>query len=408
MATGEMREEEPFELLKQLGAGGCAVTWKARVRDEGLVEDFGADIVALKIPLDKQRERVLQKELVMNAILHVRLKDLQSANLVRYLGFGVLDGWIVMAMQYIGGGSLRNRIGPIGRQRPLPLEEAVELAEGVLSGLAVVHREQIFHRDIKPENILLDGRIPKIADLGIARMLTSGEMAGTNIGTPYYMSPEIVRCEGASFTSDIWSVGVTLYEMVTGRLPFGSRDDPPWKVVDLIREGHFKPASECRPEISQELDQIISKSLQGAPADRFGSAEEMLEHLSTWRQGAASKVEGVFESARELLSSMEPAPDAEDKLKDLLAKYPDDPRAYQYLGEYYNRCQRYGDAIAAFKGGIERRPDNALLHWDLALAYQRMGQKREAGQNLEKAMSLGLDASLQRHAGILLKALQAG
>lgn len=79
---------------------------------------------------------------------------------------------------------------------------------------------------------------------------------------------------------------------------------------------------------------------------------------------------------------------------------------YQCLGEFFNRCQRYADAIQAFKKGIECNADSGLLHWDLALAYQRVGQRSEAARHLERAMALGLDASLERHAAMLLKVLR--
>ena len=102
------------------------------------------------------------------------------------------------------------------------------------------------------------------------------------------------------------------------------------------------------------------------------------------------------------------SPDAEGKLKALLSKNPDEPRAYQYLGEYYNRCQRYGDAITVFEEGIGKSPKDALLHWDLALALQRHGRKKDAARSLRSAISLGLDASLQRHAEMLLKVLERG
>jgi serine/threonine protein kinase len=169
------RESEPFELLKPLGSGGFAHTYKARVLDEDLARDWGCDIVAIKVPLGRKQEHVLTKEVEMNGLLHLRLRELQAANLVSYLGFCVFRGQIVMAMQYVAGGSLRGLIGSVGAQKPLPLDQAVEITEGILAGLAAIHRERIFHRDIKPENILMDGRVPKISDLGISRMLDSNE-----------------------------------------------------------------------------------------------------------------------------------------------------------------------------------------------------------------------------------------
>ncbi len=399
-------QDEPFELLQLLGTGGFAQTYKAQVLDDDLIQEWKTEVVALKIPLSKKKERVLQKELEMNAVLHMRLRDLQAANLVRYLGFCVFRGQLVMAMQYVAGGSLRGQMGLLGRQKPLPFEEAAEIAEGVLAGLAAIHREHIFHRDIKPENILMDGRIPKISDLGISRMLESNELASTTTGTLFYMSPELLVEEGASFPSDIWSLGVTLYEMVTGHLPFGTMNMPVGKVVDLIRRGEFTPPREHRPDIPEALERVILRSLAREVPDRYPGAREMMEELQAWREGKGDQVTAELEAARELLSSREPAPEAESKLKALLDQYPDEPRAYQYLGEYYNRCQRYGHAISTFREGLKRHPDCALLHWDLALAHQKKGQKREAAAALERAMELGLDASLQRHAAMLLKVLK--
>ncbi len=399
-------ESEPFELLETLGSGGFATTFKARVLDEDLARDWKCDIVAIKVPLGRKQERVLTKEVEMNGLLHMRLREIQATNLVPYLGFCVFRGQIVMAMQYVPGGSLRYMIGSVGAQKPLPLDEAVEIAEGILAGLSAIHRERIFHRDIKPENVLMDGRVPKISDLGISRMLDSNEQA-SQAGTLFYMSPELLDVEGASFPSDIWSLGVTLYEMVTGVIPFGDMRTPVGVIVDNIRRAEIRPPRKHRPDIPEELDGIIMKALERHLERRFRTPDEMLESLQGWRRGATSKANEELEAARELMSSLEPPPGAEEKLKGLLAKYPEDPKAYQYLGEYYNRCQRHGDAISVFREGLKHAPENALLHWDLALSYQRRGQNAEAAASLERAMALGMDASLQRHASMLLKALKA-
>src|SRR5437660_1153930 len=97
-------DHEPFELVRLLGVGGFAQTHLACVRDADLIEEFGVDQVALKIPLNKQNERVLRRELEMNVNLHIRLKRLDATNLVRYLGFAVFRGQIVMAMEYVRQG----------------------------------------------------------------------------------------------------------------------------------------------------------------------------------------------------------------------------------------------------------------------------------------------------------------
>jgi serine/threonine protein kinase len=398
--------DEPFELQGHLGTGGFAHTYRAKVVDKELIEDFGVDEVALKIPLNRAKERVLRRELEMNASLHLRLKNLQSFNLVRYLGFAVFRGQIVMAMEYMAEGNLRTILGEIGRQRPLPVDEALRIAEGVLEGLAIIHQEHVFHRDIKPENILLHGNEPKIGDLGIARMLNSNELASTTTGTIYYMSPEILGEEGASFTSDIWSLGVMLYEMLTGKLPFGNIATPIGTMTDLIRREDPRPPCEVLTSVPKHLSDIVTRALSKNPVERYGTAEEMVRALRRFRHGSDSRVEQEFALIRAKMEGGSSSSVIEQELKGIVLRYESDPRAYQYLGEYYNRCQRHVEAVAAFKDGLKVDRDSALLHWNLALAYQGTGKRDLAAACLEKALGLGLDPSLQRHAALLLRALR--
>ena len=279
---GWTSESEPFELLETLGSGGFATTYKARVLDEDLAEAWGCNIVAIIVPLGRKQERLLAKQVEMNGLLHI-----QAANIVPYLGLCVFHGQIVLAKQFIPGGSLRGMIGSVGVQKPLPLDQAIEIAEGTLAGLAAIHRRRILHRDIKPENILMDGRVPKI-DPGFLWVLDSNEQASVT-GTLFYMSPELLDMEGASFRSDIWSFGVTLYEMVTGVIPFGDMRAPVGVILDNIRRAEIRPPRELRPDIPEELDRIIMKALERPLERRFRTADEMLEDLRAWRHGTTSE-----------------------------------------------------------------------------------------------------------------------
>ena len=399
-------KKEPFVLLGLLGIGGFAQTHKARVMDKELVKEFGGqEVVALKIPLP-EKVRTLKRDLEMNTLLHLRLKELQAVNLVRYLGFDFFKGTIVLAFEYIEGGSLRDKIGLIGAQRRLDPEEAVKIAEGVLQGLSVIHKEGIFHRDIKPENILIHGEIPKIADLGLSRILEPNGYASTSQGTVQYMSPDCLSTRGASFTSDIWSLGVTLYEMVTGRLPFGEPDTAIGNLVDLIRHDRHVPACEVCADVPTALSKIIDQALCKNPKDRFSGADEMLEALRSLSEGTNDPLEKEISAIRELITTFENPRLIESKLKEFVGQYNQNPSGYQYLGEFYNRCQRHDEALSAFKKGLKIEPDSAMLRWNLALTYQKMGKKNNAVQNLKKAISSGLDPGLQRHARILLKILR--
>jgi serine/threonine protein kinase len=270
---------EPFDLIKSLGSGQFAQTYQARVRDEDLVEDYGADHVVLKIPLDRPKERVLQRELELNTASCARLGALKSPYLCRNLGFAVFQGRLVMVMEYFPDGSLQKLLGPRWRGQPLGDEEAVRIAKGVLMGLEVIHREGFFHGNLKPENILMDGQAPKLSDFGVIRMMKKNEMASSQGDTIFYMSPEMLEGEGVSCSSDLWAFGVILHQMVTGNLPFGDENMGIGGLFDLIRNAHHRPACEVRPGVPRWLSDVIEKALQRRSSDRFPSASEILAAL---------------------------------------------------------------------------------------------------------------------------------
>ena len=180
---------ETFELKVHLGTGGFAQTWLAHVIDPDFKEEWGEE-VAIKIQLDKNKEKALKKEIKLSGSLQLQLTLEESKNIVEYFDFETFNGKTVMVMKYVKGGNLRNKMGTIRNRQKMNVNDAVIVAKGVLNGLSVIHKKKILHRDIKPQNILIDEGTPKIADFGIGRMLKTGEFASSSTGTLFYMSPE--------------------------------------------------------------------------------------------------------------------------------------------------------------------------------------------------------------------------
>ena len=393
----EGQSDKHFQLLEHLGSGGFAHTYKARPLDPDAVEDYGADVVAIKIPLNYRKERQLRKEVELNARLFIDITSAQSLNIVRYLGFGIFREQIVMVMEYVPDGSLRDLIGKVGVQKPMVIEQAVEITLGILSGVIAMHKAHVFHRDLKPENILLDGLIPKISDLGIARMLESDELASTTTGTVYYMAPEILCDEGASFSADVWSIGVTLYEMVTGKLPFGGPRTPIGTMVSLICEKKQIPASEARSEIPEALSKIIDRALEKDPRNRYQTGEEMLQALECLKQQMSP--ESVKNIDNKDIST-------EEKLKSAVLANPDKPEEYLRFGQFLNKGHRYNEAIEIFHKGLGCFPNHAQLQWNMAMSQLAINNPSKACHHMKQAMSLGLPKSLKGRANVLLQQLK--
>lgn len=397
---GEMEKKEKFRLVRQLGMGGFGQTFLAEVIDPKLREKW-AQFVALKIPFDRTKEQVLISELITNATLHQLLQGIQAPNLVRYYGFDVYDDHYVMAMEFIKGQDLRS---VLNAQRILPIEKAIDFTKQVCHGLICMHEHHFFHRDIKPENIMIceDGAV-KIMDLGISKILSTSELASTTIGTYLYMAKEMVTGEGGSYYSDIHSLGVTLYEMATGKHPFGG--DSIKAVIDKICNEDASPPSELNANIDHRLSHIILKAIKRDISQRYKSAADFLKALENWEKGIDETdqwVEQTIARARELFTITK-AHEAEELIKEALVSHPERARLHACLGELYNKCHRYQDAILVFERGMKVAPESSILYWNAAFSYKQLGNNIRAVENLRKAMSCGLESNLEDQAARMIK-----
>src|SRR5256884_4257522 len=209
---------------------------------------------------------------------------LSHPNIVSIYDRGEAEGTYYIAMEYLDGRSLKELIVQRG---PAPVTVSVEYARQILSALRFAHRHGIVHRDIKPHNVLVDaeGRV-KVTDFGIARAGASQMTeAGSIVGTAQYLSPEQARGSPVDQRSDVYSLGIVLYELLTGTVPFNG--DTPVEIAMKHLSAVPEPPSSKRPEIPRDLDLIVMRALAKDPADRYQDAEEMDADLERFARGAA-------------------------------------------------------------------------------------------------------------------------
>jgi serine/threonine-protein kinase len=199
---------------------------------------------------------------------------------------------IYMVMEWVEGRLLRKALGEAGK---FPQERAIKIAVAVADALDYIHRNGVVHRDLKPENIMIDGedRI-KLIDFGIAGQVGAKRLTFAKLthvaGTPDYISPEQVKGKRGDGRSDIYALGVMLYEMLTGKTPFPGEN--PFAIMNERLLNHPIPPREVNPEISPELQEAIYRALEREPQNRYSTANEFawdLEHLD--QVGVADRLE---------------------------------------------------------------------------------------------------------------------
>ena len=197
-----------------------------------------------------------------------------------------------LVMEYVDGVNLKKRISEEG---PLPISDVLHIGTDVAEGLAYAHRQGIVHRDIKSANILLTEERAKITDFGIAH-LPHSELTRTGqvIGSPSYMAPEVLHGRGARPSSDLFSLGVVLYEALTGERPFPGKSVT--EITTRILTADPLPLEDRRPDVPSELRQLVYRLLEKDPADRFQHADEVVRRLRALTQAAAGSLQAIAES----------------------------------------------------------------------------------------------------------------
>jgi len=275
-----------YRITERIAAGGMGVVYRGERLGLGkpVAVKFLHRTAAL---LPDHRVRFEREAAAMSRLTH--------PNLVTIIDYGSWEELPYLVMEYHPGTSLRRVIDENGA---LPPERAVFIARQMLAGLASAHVVGVLHRDLKPSNVLLVGApgedLVKILDFGVAKLLDSGGgptevsvVAGRVIGTPAYMSPEHARAEPMDARADVYSVGLLLYEMVTGRRPFqaeGKMGLLRMQVEDMPE----RPRSRA-PELSAELDAAIWKALEKEREERWQSAEEFATALAAVPEGRVGR-----------------------------------------------------------------------------------------------------------------------
>jgi len=252
-----------YKILEKLGGGGMGVVYKA--------QDLKLDrFVALKFlppafSLDEEaKQRFIHEAKAASALEHNNICNIHEINETE-------DGQLFIVMSCYEGESLKEKI----EKGPLKIDQAIDIVIQIADGLSKAYGKEIIHRDIKPANIFMtEGGVVKILDFGLAKVTGQTQLTqmGTTVGTVAYISPEQARGEKVDHRTDIWSLGVVLYEMLTGERPF--KGDYEQAVIYSVMNEEPIPVKKVNPAVPTELEQIVNKALRKNPELRYSSATE--------------------------------------------------------------------------------------------------------------------------------------
>jgi beta-lactam-binding protein with PASTA domain/tRNA A-37 threonylcarbamoyl transferase component Bud32 len=324
-----------YRILRKLGTGGMANVYLAE--DEVLGRRVAIKILNDKHAGDDQFVERFRRE-AKNAA------GLSHPNIVSIYDRGEAEGTYYIAMEYLDGRSLKELIVARG---PAPINISIDYARQILAAIRFAHRHGIVHRDIKPHNVLVDaeGRL-KVTDFGIARAGTSQMTeAGSIIGTAQYLSPEQAKGAPVDQTSDLYSVGVVLYELLTGVVPFSG--ETPVEIAMKHLSSVPEPPSARRADVPRDLDLVVMRALAKDPSERYQSAEEMDADLRRINRGSA--ISPVTEEAATAIIARPPT-----AVTDITTRTPQPPVPYAPPAAYYD---------------FEEPPRRAIWPWIVALLF---------------------------------------
>ena len=309
----EQLVDNRYRIVKPLGAGGMAEVYLAH--DHVLERDVALKVMSGRYADDEEFVERFKREAQSAAVL-------SHPNIVSIYDRGESeDGTYYIAMEYLCGGTLKDRILKRGA---LPPRTAAAVALQIAEALHAAHEAGVVHRDIKPHNVLVTeaGNV-KVGDFGIARAASSSTMTrtGSILGTAHYISPEQAMGEPVGPQSDLYSLGVVLYEMLTGTLPYDAETSIGIAMKHV--NGHLVPPGELNPEVPEGINAIVTRLLEKNPKYRYADAEELIEDLEMVLKGleptAVSKTREIDRAApvsmaqTNVMSPARPAPKREKR-----------------------------------------------------------------------------------------------
>jgi tetratricopeptide (TPR) repeat protein len=371
-----------FRVVRRLGRGGFADVYLAS--DTILQRD-----VAIKVPRnpsDDQISLILREAQSVAKLDHraiVRIYDVLSTSATSS------GAHIYIVMQYIDGGSLDKAIN-----ERLPFDRTIDLMTDITEAVAAAHKKNLIHRDLKPANILLDGQgRPYVADFGLAIHHESRLMhVGERSGTPAYMSPEQWDGRPSDPSDDVWSLGVVLYQLLTGVMPFGS---DPTLTPERARRQPPRLPREIDATIPEELEAICLRCLEKAPRDRYAGVEEI--HREFWKLKAQQTVgpdpaqrERALLLERQAFAQLESGDfsEAVQRLDSVVQLVPDHPGGHYLRGlARLMMMEELPSAVEELERAVQLDPNQASACYALANIYEEVGRRDRVVAYLETAIA---------------------
>ncbi len=385
MAAGKIGKYERIDVLGHGTSGVVYLAWDTLLRRQVALKEIRAD--------GHELERVLDEARVLDRLRH--------PNIVQVNGVDEINGVVLIDMELVRGRNLASVLREAAGT-PLPLGEAVRITLAVLDALGYAHEQRIVHRDVKPANILIgdDGTV-KLTDFGLAEALGTGSVAGGG-GTYPYMAPEdFAEDADSDYRSDLWAVGVVLYEMLAGRRPFNAtrvKDPFAWKRA--IEQEDPPRLSSLRPDLPSGLSEVVSRALARAKASRFPTAAVFADSLRANAASAGISTQPITIAAGPPAGPFDLGEDTEEESDEPIFVFGNGALAASTLDELLTGAARHWDEArrALINGRIERFL-RAIGEVHIAsLAAELAGRAVESGANPDRLLREFLNRSRSEEA----------